>query len=200
LHLKGSIGVQAFSAYANGGNALATDSTGSLIDLSTSTPYLYPSTVHAAGTICSGAGCGSTASFALGSLEIGGAATTNRQLIFSQTVAANPFTSTIGRSVWAWRADATNSNLNLDRYSTPGTLSDTPLVVNLASGNINLNSTLSLKQVTVAGGLPTCGAPQTGNMILVLDNANAPAFLSTVAGGGTTRVIAVCTGVNWIVQ
>jgi hypothetical protein len=37
-------------------------------------------------------------------------------------------------------------------------------------------------------------------MILVLDNANAPAFLSTVAGGGTTRVIAVCTGVNWIVQ
>ena len=195
LHLKNA-GVQQFSAYANGANALATDSTGGLIDTSASTPYFYPSGSFTAGTICSGPGCGSSAAFVFGNLEIGGAASATRQLIFSQTVAANPLGNTIGQEVWGWRVDASN-NLNLDRSATPGTYTDSPIVVNLSSGNINLNHLTFPGQFTVAS-LPTCNGGNTGAIAVATDLSVAPTYLATgFTGGGSHRDLVMCNGAAW---
>jgi hypothetical protein len=135
--------------------------------------------------------------------QIQGNAGTSRQLLFGTSLAV-PTAADFGSSYrWGWRADGAaesgsnaGTNLDLDRYGDNGVYIDTPVVFNRATGVTSFNQPLQPPQYTFAG-LPACGAPQTGQIAVITDGNNSPAYGGVAAGGGTTRTLVMCNSAQW---
>lgn len=54
--------------------------------------------------------------------------------------------------------------------------------------------------VSTVAQLPTCDVSHSGIVRAVSDAAAAPVYGATATGGGTVRVLVMCTGVNWVNQ
>jgi hypothetical protein len=70
-----------------------------------------------------------------------------------------------------------------------------------STGAVNFpgSTVLQVAVIATVAGLPTCNGAAEGTRSQV-NNALAPAALSTVAGGGAVHVSVYCNGTNWIVQ
>jgi hypothetical protein len=141
-----------------------------------------------------------------GAGNVNGPVGTSRQITFG-TNPAVPTAADFGSSYrWGIRTDASaesgsnlGSNLNIDRYNDNGTYVDTPLSINRATGNINLNEQFYHLGI-IAANLPVCGAPQTGATLYVTDLSVAPTYLATVgagSGGGNIKALVICNGSIW---
>ncbi|MGI0012109.1 MAG: hypothetical protein ACREBU_01505 [Nitrososphaera sp.] len=64
-----------------------------------------------------------------------------------------------------------------------------------ASSTVNAEILDLSTEFTVAG-LPTCDS-STNSQIRYVNNALAPAYNTTIAGGGTVKVLVLCNGTNW---
>jgi hypothetical protein len=72
-----------------------------------------------------------------------------------------------------------------------------PLASPTFTGTVTMPSTFKLTPVAIAS-LPTCNAGATGNLAVVTD-ALLPAFLASVAAGGSVKVPVFCNGSAWVV-
>lgn len=107
-------------------------------------------------------------------------------------------------------------DMNIARYSG-GTLADIPIVVFLTAkttsgytwnaGDVYALHSLRVGQVQYAqswqpnalftvSGLPSCASGNKGQFVPVSD-ANGPTYNSTLSGGGSAVVMALCNGSNW---
>jgi hypothetical protein len=205
--------IQKYSAYANGAAAVATDTTGSFIELG-GTPLFYPSMpptdTFTAGALCAG-NCSSTTqhvSTMISGLELAGVGAKSE--IYFTNIAAPQFPGYyLGTPVWGWRND-TNGNFYLDRFNpSGGAFIDPPLYVIPVSTAVNQTQVQITGEAVIHGGaylvpiainaLPAC-LPANAGMLVTLSNGVCAPVYNAIVGttSGNCGALAMCNNTNWV--
>ena len=139
------------------------------------------------------------------SRTIAGHALTSNVSVSASDVGAVPTSTTVNGHALSSNVTVSASDVNLGNVSNTSdankpvsTAQQAALDLKAPLASPTFTGPVKLTPVAISA-LPTCNAGAIGSMAIVTD-ALLPAFLATVAAGGSVKVPVFCDGSNWIVH